>query len=357
MKGLYNAVTVAGRSVTATLNAAAATLYPLTFEIESGEGKTKSFSPFYRPSWTKTDVPEGPDLLRYIKGEWPCVPFGTNYPVEVLPPEWRPMTADIEADFADETILPHGYGANAVWDLSQTGLTASAVIKYPDAGPIERIRRSITPHAFLPEVEIALEIEARRRHRTPIGFHPTFHSGPDVPLQIIPSAFEVGMVHPTVVEKDVSKLEPSSLFASLSSVLTKDGKAIDLSHHPLSLVTEEIVMLLGLRDGIDIVYPDRSVRLRLRWNHTKLPHALIWISNGGRSAPPWNSRNICLGIEPIIAAYDLGPFVSAWENPLARIGYPTAAELSPITPWQTHMTISVEREEDEKTSQHYLYPD
>lgn len=58
-----------------------------------------------------------------------------------------------------------------------------------------------------------------------------------------------------------------------------------------------------------------------------LRHCLLWISNRGRSAAPWNSRNLCLGVEPISSAFDLGAAISAGPNPLAAQGMPTAVPL------------------------------
>src|SRR4029077_3454847 len=117
--------------------------------------------------------------------------------------------------------------------------------------------------------------------------------------------------------------------------------------------TEEIVQLCGI---------DGSVRLRdeaerAAWTLTfdkqearsapgsasgagsgatgtreSLPSLLLWMSNRGRKYDPWNGRNLCLGVEPIASAFDLGTPTSVAPNPIADAGVATALTLDPATP-------------------------
>ncbi len=36
------------------------------------------------------------------------------------------------------------------------------------------------------------------------------------------------------------------------------------------------------------------------------PSCLLWLSNRGRTAYPWNGRHLAIGIEPVCAPFDLG---------------------------------------------------
>ena len=62
----------------------------------------------------------------------------------------------------------------------------------------------------------------------------------------------------------------------------------------------------------------QGCRITLSWDARLLPNCLLWLSNRGRTFAPWNGQNLCLGIEPIAAAFDLGEDVSSHDNPLRR---------------------------------------
>ena len=64
----------------------------------------------------------------------------------------------------------------------------------------------------------------------------------------------------------------------------------------------------------------------------RLPSLLLWMSNRGRKYDPWNGRNLCLGVEPIASAFDLGTPASVAPNPIAAAGVATALTLDPATP-------------------------
>lgn len=61
-----------------------------------------------------------------------------------------------------------------------------------------------------------------------------------------------------------------------------------------------------------------------------LPSTTLWLSNGGRTYAPWNSRHRhVIGIEEVRSYFADGHAASIADNPLSRRGIPTAFDLAP----------------------------
>ena len=63
-----------------------------------------------------------------------------------------------------------------------------------------------------------------------------------------------------------------------------------------------------------------------------LPSTVLWQENRGRHGAPWNGRNICLGIEEVLAHLAAGLKVSVEDNALTDRGLRTSMELDGVTP-------------------------
>jgi hypothetical protein len=68
----------------------------------------------------------------------------------------------------------------------------------------------------------------------------------------------------------------------------------------------------------------------------QLPQTLLWVSNGGRHASPWNGRNRCVGMEDGCAYFGEGLEMSARRNDLNREGIATALTLRADRPTAVH---------------------
>lgn len=98
-----------------------------------------------------------PNILLGMRGEWPCVPFGTEEPLS-LPSRW-PSTLGV-------SVPAHGYGSNEVWDVKNQDNALLASISYPSDSPIEGLRRIVRP---MPNgIAIELAVTAREDCRIPI---------------------------------------------------------------------------------------------------------------------------------------------------------------------------------------------
>lgn len=298
--------------------------------------------PFSVAPWAD-DPPEKrntlPPILRQLRGEFPCVPFGVAAARTDLPPHWM--------DGLDPTCPPaddfaHGYGANHVWHLVKQTETAIVIaIDYPKNHAVRRLTRCISLEDHQ-RVKIDLHIEMRRDAALPIGLHPIFV----LPAKIaaahlsIPSLQSV-RTFPVPVD-DVSQCVPDQISDTLKQIRTKDGETLDVTRLPLSVQTEEL-LAVSLTDGyVRLADLQNGYAVDLSWDIDVFPQCLLWLSNRGRRAYPWCGRFCAIGIEPIAAAFDLGVAHSANpDGPLARSGIATQTPLAVGAPFTTSYAIAV----------------
>lgn len=294
-------------------------------------------TPFSIAPWAEEKVAaDTPALLRALRGDFFCAPFGGN----ATP--WR-----------GETHPPHGESANGRWRLAA----------------FERAEDRITVHA-------ALEMTVRRgrvdkfltlREGQPAIYQRHVISGasgpmnighhamlkfPDVPESgvISTSRFIEGRVFPDVFEKPENRgyqaLRPGAVFRALDRVPTLNGGHANLTRYPARRGYEDLVMLTADPKlevaWTAVTFPrERYVWFALR-DPRVLRHTIFWISNGGRHYPPWNGRHASvLGIEDVTAYFHYGLAESAKPNPLNRRGIPTTLTLHPKKPTTVSYIIGV----------------
>ena len=306
---------------------------PTVFVLPDG----RKVSPFHIAPWRQDEVsPDLPAILRRLRGEWPCVPFGADA-VRDLPLGWA---AD-GVSFSGAGV-PHGHASNADWRFDDGGGDALVMqCDYPAQHPIRWLRRKVRPDPAAAALDFTLTVTARQACRLPIGLHPTFRLPEASQADLVPPAFRQGRVFPLMVES-TSLLAPDAVFSDLSAVPLATGGAVSLARLPLPGKSEELVQLCGVSGDFVLRYPAEGFQVRLSWNIDHFPSVLLWVSNRGRSYAPWNSRHTALGIEPVCSAFDLGPAVSAGTNPIAQGGTPTAVAFAPERDFVTRYRIAVE---------------
>lgn len=67
----------------ATLQSLGGMLGPVRFYLEDG----RSISPLHVAPWDDEDMSDQPGVLRRLRGDWPCIPFGVA-PHRQLPHPW-----------------------------------------------------------------------------------------------------------------------------------------------------------------------------------------------------------------------------------------------------------------------------
>ncbi len=275
----------------ATVQSLGAMLAPVRFDLGGG----RSVSPMHVAPWG--DDPQWPGLMRALRGEWPCVPFGTIDVPKHLPDGFTSHSAGDE--------WPHGYSSHHGWEcVEQTSHTLRLRIDCPDGSAIESLERVVEASSDEPALTVSLTVMAREDVVLPCALHPTF-SMPIEGLEIIACAYKAVHTYPVAIEPGVSRILPNRTFASLSAVGSASGP-LDVTHLPLPGLTEELVQLEQCQPPFVLRYPADQAQVMLDWNPADLPDAVLWISNGGRSYEPWSSRNFALGVEPVNGFFDLG---------------------------------------------------
>ena len=287
----------------ATAQSLGGMLAPVRFEL--GEGRT--VSPLYVAPWG--DDARWPGLLRALRGEWPCLPFGAVMAPPGLPPGFETRNA---ADTWN-----HGYGANHMWRLVEKVADRLTLrIDYPSEGEIESLERTIEVDPEAPALTVSLTVHARRDVVLPFALHPTF-AIPDEGIEVLACPHQSVHSYPVAPEPGISRSSPDHTFASLKAIATETG-LMDVTRLPLLDKTEELLQIAGCQPPFVLRYPAQRADVLLDWNSEELPDALLWISNGGRAYEPWSGRNFALGVEPAQSFFDLGRVVTPpADHPLA----------------------------------------
>ena len=320
---------------TLTVQRHAAMLAPLTFVLADG----RQVSPMHIAPWAEEPVATTlPGILQRLRGEWPCVPFGYAISDPIAPADWARLNASPEPG---EGIHGHSSNHSWTWDTPEAGQLALS-LDYPVDSPVARVRRTITPDPNGPAVDLTLTIETRVACRLPLGLHPTFR----LPVKaqaarIEAGAFAEGRTFPGTVEPSAPLFAIDQPFASLDAVPMRAGGPFDASRVPLPLETEELLQLNDI-DTVALANVAEGYRVRLRWNKAHFPSLLLWYSNRGRKAEPWNGRHTALGMEPICSPFGLGPTSARGDNPMARSGTPTARDFRAGETFVTRYRIEVE---------------
>lgn len=274
-------------------------LAPVTFELSDG----RRFQPLQVAPWAEEPQSASlPGILRRLRGEWPCVPFGRDDRPAGLPATWAAVAA-----LDGEKPWGHGYGAHHHWHLVAQGVDFIRIaIDYPPASPVERLGREIRADPDLAALDITLTIIARRDVTLPVALHPTFRL-PQEPGSVVLEqiSFDRAISYPVPAEPGISRLAAAAASDDLTA-MPGVGASLDLTRLPLARATEELLQLKNCRSPIVLHYRAAQAHVSLSWDQAALPDVMLWLSNGGRAAEPWRGRHYALGIEPLNGPFDLG---------------------------------------------------
>lgn len=308
-------------------------LGPTLFVLADG----RQVAPFQVAPWANDTVEDLPGILKRLRGEWPCVPFGFDAD-RAAAGGWPGSLAATNVD-----PLPHGHSSNNSWRFeSAADGSISLSIDYPDAHPIRGLRRTVTPDPSATALDFVLEIDVRADCILPLGLHPSFRL-PQKPgaMRIEVGSAVTGMTFPAPVDAS-SIFKQGALLEPWHDVPLIAGGRLDIRQVPLPQATEEVVQLLDMPGHAALWNSAEGYRVKLSWNPDHYPSALLWFSNRGRNFAPWNGRHLALGLEPICSAFDLGQQISAADNPISRRGVATARQFYAGERFMTHYRIAVE---------------
>lgn len=316
-----------------TLETLGGMLGPSLFVLPDG----RQIAPFHIAPWF--DEPEAgslPGILRRLRGEWPCMPFGAA-PGRIDLPGWEQPDPSVEPDAE-----PHGYASNHLWHwLEGGGGELAMAIDYPQEHPVSRLTRRVRGIDGSPALEFHLCVEVRRACDLPMGLHPVFRLNPQPHSMKLDVDARAAATFPGNVDPS-SIFEPNHILSNWRSVPLRGGGNIDPSCLPLAQKTEDLLQCVGTDGRATLTNGPEGYRVSLQWEKDHFPDLLLWFSNHGRSQYPWNGRHLALGVEPVCAALDLGTQVSAASNPIRRAGSATSRRLIPGQPFETRYRVSVE---------------
>ncbi|MCX7886326.1 MAG: hypothetical protein N3B01_03585 [Verrucomicrobiae bacterium] len=307
-------------------------LGPVTFRA----GRRK-IQPFSVAPWWNEKLPAGtPNLLRVLRGDFFCLPFGGNAK------PWR-----------GEKHPPHGETANARWKFEavhrnrdEATLELSLKTKVRPGRVLKRIRLLRgQPVLYQEHVISGMTGPMSLGHHAMLKFPDAEGAG-----RLSTSKFILGQVFVEPAEqpsqRGYSVLKPGATFERLDAVPDITGQTADLSRYPARRGFEDIAMLVA------------DPTLKLAWNAVAFPEegyvwfslrdprvlasTVLWISNGGRHYPPWNGRHVnVMGVEDVTAWFHYGLAQSAEANPLTTLGYPTHKVLSADAPLSVRYIMAV----------------
>lgn len=309
-------------------------LGPTLFVLPDG----RQVAPFQVAPWAhETDGDELPGILKRLRGEWPCVPFGVDAD--------RPAQGAWPESQAAGTVDPgpHGFSSNNEWQFGAVDATGVAMsIAYPEAHPIASLERRVMPDPERAAIDFELTINVRQDCQLPIGLHPCFR------LPLKPGAMRIEVDGGVAGATLPGEIDGDSLFARdqyaprWNEIRLRDGGVLDVSRVPLEQDAEDLVQLFNMPGYGALWNTVEGYRVKLSWNKAHYPSALLWFSNRGRQQAPWNGRHLALGLEPICAAFDLGPQISTSPNPISARGIPTFRSFTAGERFITRYRVEVE---------------
>jgi hypothetical protein len=330
--------TISGPAVRAEVQPLGAMLGPAFFRVGG-----RTVQPFAVAPWADdppTQLDTLPPLLRRLRGEWPCVPFGMPEPRRDLPPDWL-------AGAGDGVVIdpePHGTAAGRPWSLLHQGNSALRLaIDLPAPHPISRLERHVSADPQHPMLHMTLSVVPRADTLLPFGVHPVFALPTEVgAVQLVFAPSARVWTFPTELEPGVSRVRPDQRDVQPHSIRLSDGGTVDVTRLPLPFATEELLLVTGAAGQVELVDHRAGTRMTLRWDSAVFPCCALWLSNRGRTTYPWSGRFLAVGIEPVCAPFDLGILhAQNGASPLALAGIVCAHQFRAGIRFDTRYSIGL----------------
>ncbi len=296
-------------------------LAPVLFDLGAG----RRVQPFSIPPWADETIdPSTPALVRVLRGDFFCLPFGGN-----------------EAAFNGESHPPHGESANGDWKLTDFRVKKDRTTIFLSLKTAVRDGRVDKRIVLRPDHTVVYQqhVVYGMTGAMPLGHHANLKFPDKEGAGLIStSRFVKGQVLPVPFEsadrKGYSALKPGATFETLASVPTVFGDVTDASRYPARRGYEDLLMVAtdpsATLGWTAVVFPQDGWMWFAIKDPKILRNTVMWISNGGRHYAPWNGRHVnVLGLEDVTAYFHLGLKPSVEPNPWSEAGFPTSVALNP----------------------------
>ena len=304
----------------------------------------KLVEPLHSANWIEDqseDFKNLPGILRNLRGEFPCVPFGINSPIEGVTNNWKEVYSE-KPYIINE---PHGFCSNENWKLIQkTSSYAKFKIIYPKDDLVDYLIRTVEiDNEHFQNIKCTLTVFVKENCELPIGLHPMIN----IPIEknkikIKPGNFKFGLTYPGIVLSGKTIGAIGKEFSSIEDIPGFKDQSIDISEPPFDGNYEDLFQLCGI-DGTMLVenYQD-NYSFEMKWNPEHFSSLLMWLSNKGREEYPWSSQHTTFGLEPITSAFGLSTYMSNNpKNPINSRGVKTTIKFKKNEEWRTEYSFSI----------------
>jgi hypothetical protein len=288
-------------------------LAPVTF----GRDGDRPIQPYAIAPWW-AEPPIGPPILQALRGDFICSAFGDN------DEPWR-----------GRMIPPHGDTANHIWRLvhrlsmAEGGALRLALELPTQGGRCIATTVLLEGHQFIYQRHefAGLDGVFNPGHHAMLGCPPVAGSaqlsfGPHVLVGTGP-----GRASSTRLRSGCSATDATHLIGV-------DGDRVDATRFPHAAALDDAFMVCA-DPAIEHAWSavtfagDGYAWLSLR-NSAQLPSTFVWLSNGGRAEPPWNSRHCgVIALEDMMGYYCAGLTASERSNELNARGIATCMSATP----------------------------
>lgn len=324
---------IASDSVEAWITQRGGHLAPVTFKTTAGD-----IQPFAVAPWAEEPlVPATPDLLKTLRGDFFCAPFGGNGT------PWK-----------GERHPPHGETASGAW--------GQATVVRPESGRhvfTAEMQTSVRPGRATKRLELRDgETNLYLRHTLEgmagpmaLGHHAILQCPPAAGSgRIALSPYHRGQVCPLPFEDPTiggySTLKQGAKFTHLDTVERADGSFTDVSQYPAREGFEDLVMVRTKPRPepvwSTVAFPAQGYLWFSLRDVQVLNSTVLWMSNGGRHYAPWNGRHRhVLGVEDVTSYFHFGLAESAGANPHAAARQATCLKLTRRKPTVVNYIMGV----------------
>ncbi len=325
--------TVRSNSVAMTVSRLAGFMAPVTFFRDT----SKPVQPYAIAPWATEKLPPGVDpIIQGLRGDFFCMPFSGG-----------------DTTYRGKTYPPHGETANRNWRLIGQSRTKNGVSLHLE------MKQNAQPGTVTKSLTLlnGHNVVYSRHRISGISGPMTFAHHPCIQFPDRPGSGRLSFsrhIHAATFYEPVespevgtySMLKPKQTIDNLRRVSLIDGSSTDLTSYPARRGFEDLAMICSdptLPFAWSTVTFQREgyVYFNLK-NPRILASTVLWITNGGRYAPPWNGRHInVMGIEEGTTFWGDGIGPSAGANDFTKRGVQTIHRLSSRRPSDVTLIMGV----------------